>query len=273
MLFKGGVEPIKRAYSLGSVGLHEYTKPMTSRIAVIGTGFRPQGDTRPPDEIATIIGNDFEAELIEIPDGIFPGNPEARAMVDIQYRDAGRRALAAGFDAVYINTLGDYGLAELRDDLEIPVVGSGETVYRIAKTVGPFAVVSIWPPSLDFIRARTLEHSGTGDSFLGVTNLSEDDDMGTLGDDENFVTDMRACSLTSMQQIREARDAAIENGATVVILGCTCMAPAAAMLPPNPKAVTLDPMTLGYRFAEYCVLHNLLPQDVDYHHAREWLGN
>ena len=75
-----------------------------------------------------------------------------------------------------------------------------------------------------------------------------------------------------MQRIREARDAAIEkDGAAVVILGCTCMAPAAAMLPPNDEAVTLDPMTLGYRFAEYCVTHNLLPQDADYNHAREWL--
>jgi len=245
---------------------------MTRRIAVIGTGFRPQGNSRPPEEIATIVGDDFEAELVEIPDGIFPGNHEARAIVDIQYRDAGRRALAAGFDAVYINTVGDYGLAELRDELEIPVIGSGETVYRTARTFGPFAVVTIWPPSLDFIRARVLAQSGTADKYLGVTNLSADEDMGTLNDDENFVTDMRACSMTSLQRIREARDAAIEqDGAAVVILGCTCMAPAAAMLPPNDAGVTLDPMTLGYRFAEYCLSHNLLPQNADYNHAREWL--
>ncbi len=56
---------------------------MTSRIAVIGTGFRPQGNNRPPEEIATIIGSRIEAELLEIPDGIFPGNHEARAIVDI----------------------------------------------------------------------------------------------------------------------------------------------------------------------------------------------
>ena len=43
------------------------------------------------------------------------------------------------------------------------------------------------------------------------------------------------------------------------------------MLPPNDKAVTLDPMTLGYRFAEYCVTHNLRPQDADYNHVSEWL--
>ena len=246
---------------------------MANRIAVIGTGFRPQGNTRPPEEIASIVGDGFEAELVEIPDGIFPGTHEARAIVDIQYRDAGRRALEAGFDAVYINTVGDYGLAELRDELEIPVIGSGETAYRTASTFGPFAIVTIWPPSLDFIRERVLAQSGTVDNYLGVTNLSADDAMDTLADEENFVTDMRACALTSMQHIREARDAAIEkDGAAVVILGCTCMAPAAAMLPPHDQAITLDPMTLGYRFAEYCLSQSLLPEDADYDQAGEWLN-
>lgn len=245
---------------------------MAHRIAVIGTGFRPQGNTRPPEEIARIVGNGFETELVEIPDGIFPGSHEARALVDIQYRDAGRQAQDAGFDAVYINTVGDYGLAEMRDELEILVIGSGETVYRTATTFGPFAVVTIWPPSMDFIRARVLAQSGTSDNYLGVTNLSADEAMDTLADDENFVTDMRSCSLTSLQRIREARDAAIEkDGAAVVILGCTCMAPAAAMLPPHDQAVTLDPMTLGYRFAEYCLKQDLLPQDADYNQVREQL--
>jgi allantoin racemase len=245
---------------------------MTSHIAVIGTGFRPQGDTRPPPEIANIVSGGFEAELVEIPDGIFPGDHEARAIVDIQYRDAGRRSQDAGFDAVYINTVGDYGLTELRGELKIPVIGSGETAYRTASTFGRFAVVTIWPPALDFIRARVLAQSGTADNYLGVTNLSADEDMDTLPDEENFVTDMRACSLTSMQNIREARDAAIETGgAAAVILGCTCMAPAAAMLPAYDGAVTLDPMTLGYRFAEYCLTHRLLPQDAEYNQAGQWL--
>jgi allantoin racemase len=246
---------------------------MTGRIAVIGSGFRPQGSTRPPDEIANIVGGGFAAELVEIPDGIFPGDHESRAIVDIQYRDAGRRSQQAGFDAVYINTIGDYGLEELRGELKIPVIGSGETAYRTASALGRFAVVTIWPPSLDFIRARVLAQSGTADNYIGATNLSADEVMKTLPDEENFVTEMRACSLTSMQSIREARDAAIEtDGAAAVILGCTCMAPAAAMLPPNAGAVTLEPMTLGYRFTEYCLTHRLLPQDADYEQAGQWLN-
>ena len=245
---------------------------MTQRIAVIGTGFRPQGNSRPPEEIATIVGDGFAAELLEIPDGVFPGDHEARAVVDIQYRDAGRRAQREGFDAVYINTVGDYGLAEMRAELDIPVVGSGETAYRTATTFGPFAVVTIWPPSMDFVRERVLAQSGTEGNYLGVTNLSRDEDMQTLYDDENFVTAMRACSLTSLQAIREARDAAIErDGAAAVILGCTCMAPAAAMLPPHDAAVTLDPMTLGYRFAEYCLSAGMPPQEADYQQAPRWL--
>ena len=132
--------------------------------------------------------------------------------------------------------------------------------------------MTIWPPSLDFIRQRVLDQSGTRTQCLGVTTLSEDEAMDTLGDDENFVTDMRSCAVTSMQRIREARDAAIDKaGADVVVMGCTCMAPAAAMLPEHPRGRTIDPMTLGYRFAEYCLSHNVAPEDVDYSNLKQWM--
>jgi allantoin racemase len=246
---------------------------MKNRIAVIGTGFRPVGETRPPEEIARIVSEGFDTRLVEIPDGIFPGDHEARAIVDTQYLAAGHRAADAGFDAVYINTVGDYGLAEMRAELDIAVIGSGETAYRTAATLGRFAIVTIWPPALDFIRERVLAQSGVAESHIGVTNLSQDDELNTLADDENFVTDMRSCSLVSLNSIRKARDAAIEEqGADVVILGCTCMAPAAAMLPPNGNGVTIDPMTLGYRFAEYCLASDVAPQDADYKNASAWLN-
>ncbi len=237
---------------------------MTNRIAIIGTGFRPSTDGKPPVEIAAIVSDGFEAELIQIPNGIFPANPDARAIVDTQYRDAGLRAAAAGCEAIYINTNGDYGLTELRGALDLPIIGAGETAYRIAATFGQFAVVTIWPPALDFIRQRVLQRSGTITSFIGVTHLSEDAVMASLADEDNFVTDMRSCSLTSIQRIRDARDAAIEAGAAAVVLGCTCMGPAAAAVGTNGGAPTLDSMTLGYRFAEYCLSNGLQPQEVNY---------
>lgn len=245
---------------------------MTQRIAVIGSGFRPTGDSYPPEEIASIVGARFDARLVEIPDGIFPGDRAAREVVDQQYLTAGIRSATDGFDALYINTVGDYGLAELRDALAIPVIGSGETACRMAASYGDFSIVTIWPPALDFIYERVLGASGVSARYCGITHLSSDEDMTSLAAEENFVTDMRSCAVTSMQQIKRARDAAIEQqGSAAVILGCTCMAPAAALLAPHQVAVTLDPLTLGYRLAEYCLAHEVLPQDIDYRQVRHTL--
>lgn len=239
---------------------------MTSkRIAIIGTGFRPQGTPEPPAEIAAIVGTGFSAELIEIPNGVFPANPEARVVCDQQYYQAGLQAQTDQFDAVYINTLGDYGLRQLRAELNIPVVGSGETAMRMAAVFGNFAIITIWPQSLDFLWRRVLDDAGVAQSLVSVTRLSTDADLATLSEEHNFVTEMRSCSLNMLEKIEQARDEAEQqHGAAAVILGCTCMAPAASALGQHPTIRTLDPMTLGYRLVEYCLQHNLAPESLDY---------
>jgi allantoin racemase len=235
------------------------------RIAVIGTGFRPIGGDLPPDEIADIVSNTVDARLVEIPEGVFPADEAARVIVDEQYLQAGLQAARDGYDALYINTVGDYGLNALRAALAIPVVSSGESSVRIAASHGRFSIVTIWPPALDFIYARVLDDSGVIDAYQGTTHLSADGDMASLAVEENFVTDMRSCSLNSMQQILAARDTAIEQaGSAAVVLGCTCMAPAAVMLEPHPFGITIDPLTLGYQLTEYCLRNGVLPEDIDY---------
>ena len=56
--------------------------------------------------------------------------------------------------------------------------------------------------------------------------------------------------FTLMQQIRAACDQALkQDGADVVILGCTCMQPVAALLERDGLPV-IEPMTAGYRRLE-----------------------
>ncbi|MEM7703903.1 MAG: aspartate/glutamate racemase family protein [Pseudomonadota bacterium] len=243
---------------------------MSQRIAVIGTGFRPQGHSRPPPEIAALITNGFSVELIEIPDGVFPGDPAARAVCDRQYYETGLQARDAGFDAIYINTVGDYGLSPLRETLAIPVVGSGEASLRVASAFGPFVIVTIWPQALAFLYERVLDDTGTAKNLLGITHLSANGDLATLADEQNFVTDMRAYDLSSLEKIRTARDTAItEQKAAAVVLGCTCMAPTASELSSGSEIPTLEPMTLGYRLTEHCLRSGQLPQEVDGRQLRE----
>ncbi|MEM1088931.1 MAG: aspartate/glutamate racemase family protein [Pseudomonadota bacterium] len=233
------------------------------RIAVIGTGFRPQATSQPPPEIEAIVGRGFHAELVEIPDGVFPGDPEARAVCDRQHYEAGLKAQNDGFDAIYINTVGDYGLTTLRETLCIPVVGSGETSLRVAASFGPFAIITIWPPALAFLYERVLEESDTRRDLLGITHLAADEDLATLVDEQNFVTDMRACELSAVDAISRARDDAItRQRAAAVVLGCTCMAPVAHAVATPASVPLLEPMTLGYRFTEFCLSSGEMPQHV-----------
>ncbi len=238
---------------------------MTYRIAVIGSGFRPLGHSTPPDEILAVMGKGFDTRLVEIADGVFPADEASRAKCDVQYLEAGLAAQAAGFDGVYINTAGDYGLSEMRQELTIPVVGSGETAMGFAAARGRFSIVTIWPPSLAFLYQRVIHRCGTASMLAGITHLSADHELACLADDENFVTDMRSCALTSMAAVEQARDdAAKQQGVASVVLGCTCMAPMAARLAPHSEVMTVDPMTLGYRFTEHCLTRGLLPQDANF---------
>lgn len=67
---------------------------------------------------------------------------------------------------------------------------------------------------------------------------------------DNFVRNMQACGVTTMTKIREACRRELEdNGADVIILGCTCLQPTAALLEVDGLPV-IEPMVAGYRHLE-----------------------
>ncbi len=224
---------------------------MTANITIIGTGFSPSGGTRPPVEIANIVSEDFNATLIETESNEFPSTPEKRALVEQAYLDTGLRAVADGCDALYINTVGDYGLEALRAQLSIPVIGAGETAAKTASLLAnKFSIVTIWPESMDFIYRDLLASTHTSDQCQEIRHLSENDDLKSLANETNFVTDLRGCSIDSYQQLQQAIKDLVKQDNGCIITGCTCMAPAAVTLEQGSVPV-LEPMTLGYRFSEF----------------------
>ena len=111
---------------------------MTSkRIAVIGSGFRKNGTMVPPQEILDVAGPGFEPVLIETRIPAFPVNEINRNMSEIADIEAGLRAEAEGFDAIFINTVGDYGLSALRSAVRIPVIGAGQAILRGSEPAAP----------------------------------------------------------------------------------------------------------------------------------------
>ena len=226
------------------------------RIAVIGTGHIPEGGDTPPAEIVAIVSSGFDARLVEPENGVFPGTPAAREHEVQAIAQTGEAVAAAGFDGIFINTVGDYGLWPLRKKLSIPVVGAGEAAFRLAASLGQrFSVVTIWPSSLAFLYEHVLADSNATELCTSIRYLSEPADLEHLGDEVNFVTEMRACFAAPLRTIINACRAAVEeDGADVVVLGCTCMAPTYATVQEElSDLIIVDPMTAGYRYTELLV--------------------
>lgn len=219
------------------------------QLAVLGTGDAEVPDADVPAPIREAATSSHPV-LLDVPGVVFPDSPAAREACARAYIDAGTAADGGGYDGLYINTVGDYGLHRLRQAVGIPVTGSGEAAILEAREHGRFSFVTIWPPALAFIYQAILDAAAANEDCVSIHHLSADPQLATLGRPGNFVERMQACSLTSMQQIRAACSEALErDGADVVILGCTCMQPVAALLERDGLPV-IEPMTVGYRRLE-----------------------
>lgn len=236
---------------MGLDSTHEM-RGKTMKIAVIGTGFRATGDDLPPREISEFAASGFEARLVEQRLPAFPMNQINRTLSEVATIEAGLNAAERGFDAIFINTVGDYGLASLRSALPIPVIGAGQATMHAAAQLGErFSIVTIWPESLRFIYTHLLRIYGMERHCVSVRCVAMDDELPSLGDTENFVTDMRQGERSQIDRIVAACDAAIRaDGADTIMLGCTCMSPIARDIAARCRAPTLNPLTTGYKAAE-----------------------
>jgi hypothetical protein len=77
------------------------------RIAILGTGDAAVPDATTPAPILAAAGEDFRPELVAVPGAVFPATPGARQTCARAYLAAGLAAARAGYDALYINTVGD----------------------------------------------------------------------------------------------------------------------------------------------------------------------
>jgi allantoin racemase len=227
------------------------------RIAVIGTGFRPTGTGTAPKEIAAVAGAPFRPELLEPRFGAFPRTPYDRGLAVIGYIDAGIAAEKDGFAAVFLNTFGDYGLAELKSALHIPVIGAGEAAMALASTVGSrFAIVTVWPRSMNFIYDERLAACGMTQRCASIVNIFQDDDIVATerGDPDDPISAMRAGNGAITDRIVAAAEDILAKGeADTIILGCTCMAPIGSTIAARLGVPVIESMTAGYKMAEMLV--------------------
>jgi allantoin racemase len=226
--------------------------PEPRRLALLATGFHDPLDRTPPPEIREVVSPGFQPELVHGPLG-FPATPYDRELTAVGVLALAVRAQAEGFAGVFINTFGDYGIDAARSALHIPVVGAGEAAMAFATTLGRrFAIVTIWPRSLDFIYRERLLACELQSRCVGVEYVMDEPELAGLLDGlpDGTVQRMRSGAEDVLARIVSGAERAVEAGADVIVLGCTCMAGIAPEIARRLAVPVVEPSRTGYLHLE-----------------------
>lgn len=148
---------------------------------------------------------------------------------------------AQKYDAMFVNCFGDPCVEALREITKIPVLGAGETSMMMAGLLGDkFAVIS---PTRS--TARQVESNarrmGLETGTFSVVAL----DVPVLQLERNRVRTIR--------EITKVAETCLNNGAEVVVLGCTGMAYMADDIRRRIGAPLVEPASLTLKIAETLV--------------------
>ena len=220
---------------------------MTYRIGVIGTGAGYAGNATPPAAIAELAGAGFKPELIETRLRNFPMTPYERGLTVLAYVDCAIEAEKDGFDAVFINTVGDYGIDEMKSATGMVVVGAGEATMSMCCNIGrKFSIVTVWPPKLNFVYQERLRNCAMDNRCASIRNVLSDDDVTGVEGAGRAVSSLKEQDASIQDRILAAIDAAVrEDGADTIMLGCTCMAPVGPEITKRAKVPVLESMRTG----------------------------
>ncbi len=239
---------------------------MTYRIGIIGTGAAPTGNNVPPAPIREIAADGFAPELIEPRLRTFPMTPYDRGLTALAYLDCALEAEKAGFDAVYINTVGDYGIDEMKSATDMVVVGAGEATMAMCVNTGRrFSIVTIWPPKLNFIQYERLSSCGMQDRCASIRNVQEDREVEGVEHAAATTASLKDRNESLKKRIVDAINAAVsEDGADTIMLGCTCMAPVGPDIAAQVNVPVFESMRTGYKTVEALLALGVRHSDAAY---------
>jgi len=178
----------------------------------------------------------ISCRLLAVPDAVFPGSTEARLICEQAYFDAGMAAAANGAEALYINTVGDYGVTKLQTALDIPVSGAGAGALRQAlrqalRHAERFSILTLWPPRMRFIYDMMMNESGLSDFCSEILHLSSDNILASESGPAEAMKTVQACGVTTIETVvRSITELSTRHPDDAIVLGCTCMYPLARVL-------------------------------------------
>jgi allantoin racemase len=197
------------------------------------------------DEFSAAARSDVELSVVSLdkgPASIESAYDEALAVPDVVAKIV--QAEKDGMDAVISDCMGDPGIEEAREKVSIPVVGPAETSMHVAAMLGhKYAVITVLDRLIPGFHQRA-RRSGTLGRLASVRSVGipvlELDDHARL---------LKALVRESVKAVRE-------DGAHVIILGCTGMAGLAKDVEEGLKkegiddVPVIDPAILALKVAE-----------------------
>ncbi|MCD6370645.1 MAG: aspartate/glutamate racemase family protein [Thermoplasmata archaeon] len=142
--------------------------------------------------------------------------------------------------AVVINCFGDPCLFELRELLNIPVFGAGETTMHMAAMLGEFSVIGPGDNMISWTRIQAREY-GVFDKLISVEKV------------HLTVKDILSAAESVYQSTKKAAVKSIKDGADVVVLGCTGFSVMAERLQKEIwekfRSLVLEPLLTSYSVA------------------------
>ena len=161
-----------------------------------------------------------------------------------------------GFDAVVIDCFMNPMMEGLRELLDIPIVGAGEAALHIASMLGDnFSILDPDPPHRTYSH-RVTAAAGLTHKLRSVRYL----DLGVAGLSGEFETIL-------MRMVEEAAKAVKEDGAHVIVFGCTGMRPYAEKLAEEMEEYgvpVVEPLKAAVGVAETLVRLGLSHSKVSY---------
>jgi Asp/Glu/hydantoin racemase len=225
-----------------------------------GEGFDPS-----PELISS--GTVVEPVMMELP--ALPTNALELVLTDVAAAEAAIRAQNAGYDALFVNSVADYGLRAIRSAVRIPAIGAGQAAMLLACQLGHrFSIVSILPPSLGEAHAVQLREYQLTNRCASMRFVTTEHEMLTIAEPDSFYARMRARRQDMIERIGQQVTAAIDDDAAdVIVLGCTCMAPVASDLAELTGACVINPLDAAYLQTEMIVRLGLAHSETAYRPA------
>lgn len=163
-------------------------------------------------------------------------------LAEIGALEAGLRAEERGYDAVCIDTMSDSGLAALRSELSIPVIGPGRASVLMAMMLGKrFSYVAMWP-HWKHLYEKVLTELGVQHACASIRWID------VRPDNQGLLAGKQAEIFPQLEAV--ARRCIEEDGADVILLGSTTMHEAHGYLAERLPVPVVNPGPLTYKLAE-----------------------